>query len=73
MTVNCHSFVKKMNTENNSCKLFGLWGHDEHYELECDQFTGRSDMLPIRKFALKWPEVRVSRENNKIVQRESSD
>ena len=42
MKLNCHSFVKKMNTENNSCKLFGLWGHDEHYELECDQFTGRS-------------------------------
>jgi hypothetical protein len=33
---------EKMNTENNSCKLFGLWGHDEHYELECDQFTERS-------------------------------
>lgn len=22
-----------------SCILFGLRGHDEHYELECDQFT----------------------------------
>ena len=42
MTLNCHSFVKKMNTENNSCKIFGLRVHDEHYELECDQFTGRS-------------------------------
>jgi hypothetical protein len=30
---------EKMDTENNSCKLFGLRGHDEHYELECDQFT----------------------------------
>jgi hypothetical protein len=36
---------EKMNTENNSCKLFGLWGHDEHYELECDQFTGRSTKI----------------------------
>jgi hypothetical protein len=64
MTLNCHIFVKKentennlintadifnffdtdnielsqlcekMDTENNSCKLFGLRGHDEHYELE---------------------------------------
>jgi hypothetical protein len=24
-----------------------------------------SVMLPLRKFALKWPEVRVSRQNNK--------
>ena len=34
---------EKMDTENNSCKLFGLRGHDEHYELECDQFTVGSD------------------------------
>ena len=27
---------EKMDTENNSCKLFGLRGHDEHYELECN-------------------------------------
>ena len=32
-----------MDTENNSCKLFGLRCHDEHYELKCDQFTVGSD------------------------------
>ena len=32
-----------MDSENNSCKPFGLRDYDEHYELEYDQFPVDSD------------------------------